>query len=50
MLGGMNAWTGAREDCSEDPMSLGILQDINADGRIGIVEAVHILQRVAGLR
>jgi hypothetical protein len=50
MLKGMDEWTGETEDCSENPISLGILQDINADGRIGIVEAIHILQRIAELR
>jgi hypothetical protein len=50
MVVGMDAWTGEREDCSQDPLSLGILQDINGDGRIGIIEAIYILQRIAGLR
>jgi hypothetical protein len=50
MLGGMNVWPWETVPCNGGSGVYGVVEDINGDGKIGNVEAIYILQRVAELR
>ena len=64
MLGGMNDWPWETLSCVDlkhailalqvalnlRPDNMGLVEDINGDGYIGIAEAIYILQRIAGPR